>query len=134
MKYLLIISMLLTIACSNHKDDIKLMPAREYCGTTNTLEDLAWLKEIKTTMEMNANATGGQIVAYKYNGADVFMIDDCYNCADKAILVYNCDGEVICEFGGISGQNTCPDFNDQATDSLMLFNNVAPEYVFPTKR
>ena len=132
MKYLMIISLCLIFACTNNKDDAKLTPAREYCGTTKPLEELTWLKEIKAVMVVNANATGGQIIAYKYEGEDVFWVDDCYSCDDKVVVVYNCEGEVICEFGGISGQNTCPDFAEKATDSVMLFTNVAPDYLFPT--
>lgn len=115
------------MSCSDSKDDAKLTPVRQYCGTSDPLGELPWLKEIKTTIEINANATGGQIIAYKYENEDVFWVDDCYNCDDKLVVVYNCDGEVVCEFGGISGQNTCPGFEEKATDSVMLFNNVEPE-------
>jgi hypothetical protein len=36
----------------------------------------------------------------------------------------NCEGDIICEFGGIDGKNTCLDFDTEATDSTMLFDNV----------
>jgi hypothetical protein len=95
-----------------------------YCGSANPLEDIPWLKKIKTEMEMSERAAGGQIIGYSYKGDNVFWIDRCYGCADDLIDVYNCQGEVICEFGGIAGMNTCIDFHSEAKDSTMLFNNV----------
>ncbi len=37
--------------------------------------------------------------------------------------VYNCQGQVICQFGGIAGLNTCPDFYDTATDKKVIWKN-----------
>lgn len=96
----------------------------EICNTLNPLEELSWLKEIKTMFELRGGAPGAQIIAYKYNGSDVFWIDDCFGCDDNLIRIYNCTGEVICEMGGIAGLNTCPDFFEKASDSTMLFNYV----------
>ena len=125
---------LIVTSCNKNNTEPELVPVKPCCGVQKPLEELKWLREIKFEMEANANMIGGQIIAYRYNGEDVFWIDDCYNCADKLVKVFDCSGGVICEFGGIAGQNTCPDFAEKATDSLMLFNNVAPEYVFPTKK
>ncbi|MBN1118519.1 MAG: hypothetical protein JXA77_15015 [Bacteroidales bacterium] len=70
------------------------------------------------------NLTGAQIIQYNYKGETVFMINSCYMCPDALAVVYGCDGEIVCEFGGFAGLNTCPDFYSLATDSLMLWNNV----------
>ena len=94
------------------------------CDTANPLEDIPWLKEIKLHMGISMRAAGSQIIRYKYKGGFVFWIDRCYGCVDDLITVYNCQGDVICEFGGIAGLNTCIDFHSEATDSTMLFNNV----------
>lgn len=110
-------------ACQNTTEE-KLIPAN-YCGTQNPLEDLPWLNEIKTNMEMTSIAVGGQIIAWQYKGEAVFWVDDCYTCEDKLIIIYNCSGEKVCEFGGIGGWDTCGDFQDNASDSTMLFNHVA---------
>jgi hypothetical protein len=88
------------------------------------LEDILWLKEKKHYLEVNMGLAGWQIIRYKYKGAYVFWIDPCYRCADNLITVYNCNGEAICEFGGIDGRNTCIDFETEATDSTMLIDNV----------
>jgi len=94
------------------------------CDTDNPLEEISWLKEIKFVMEANMKMTGSQIIRYKYKGEYVFLVNTCYNCMDGLISVYDCDGEVICEFGGFAGLNTCPDFESEATDSTMLFDFV----------
>jgi hypothetical protein len=94
------------------------------CGTDNPLEDLPWLKEVAFVMSANANMIGGQIIQYHYQGNYVFMVNDCYGCLDGLITVHNCDGDVICEFGGIAGLNTCLDFQETATDSTMLLDCV----------
>ncbi len=119
-----LILILIVISCTDKKKDVTLNPTESICFTNNPLEDLPWLKEIKTFIELNENAAGGEIIAYKYNGEDVFLVDDCYNCADKMVLIYDCSGQIICKFGGIAGINTCPDFFETATDSTMLYNNI----------
>jgi len=96
----------------------------EACGTDDPLENIHWLKELKTSLELSAKMAGAQIILYRYHGEDVFLINDCYNCMDGLIQVYNCSGEVICQFGGFIGMNTCPDFFEEATDSTMLWDYV----------
>ena len=94
------------------------------CGTDDPLENLQWLKELKVSLEMSAKMTGAQIIQYQYQEDDVFLVNDCYNCMDGLIQVFNCEGDVICQFGGIIGMNTCPDFFEEATDSTMLWDYV----------
>ncbi len=96
------------------------------CGSDDPLEDIPWLKEKKEVLSMSAQYNGFQIIRYKYNGEFVFYIDECYGCIDDIKSVYNCDGDIICEFGGFAGLNTCPDFDEEATDSTMLCNYVQP--------
>jgi hypothetical protein len=94
------------------------------CGVDNPLENIQWLKDIKTTLEISAKASGAQIMRYRYHNEDVFWIDACYKCPDNLITVCNCSGEVICQFGGIGDLNTCPGFREEATDSTMLWDYV----------
>lgn len=96
----------------------------QVCNVENPLEELQWLKDIKQTIQLSMGPAGTQIIQYFYNGEPVFWVDMCYMCADGLIRVYNCDGEVICEFGGIDGRNTCIDFDTEATDSTMLFKSI----------
>lgn len=96
------------------------------CGSDNPIEEIPWLKEIKQDLEMSEKPSGFQIIRYKYKGEFVFYVDACYGCPDDLKTVYDCDGNIICEFGGFAGINTCPDFEAEASDSTMLFNFVQP--------
>ena len=97
-----------------------------YCDSENPTEDIPWLKETKEVLMISAKMTGAQIIGYKYKGESVFYIDACYNCIDDIKSVYDCNGNIICEFGGYAGLNTCQDFETEATDSTMLFDYVQP--------
>lgn len=98
---------------------------KQVSDSGNPLTELEWLKNIKQDLEISAKATGAQIIQYTYNQNTVFWIDGCHSCDDNLIEIYNYEGEVICEIGGIAGLNTCPDFLDTATDSTMLWNYIA---------
>lgn len=95
-----------------------------FCNSENPTEEIPWLKEIKEDLMKSAKISGFQIIGYTYKGESVFYIDACYYCPDDIKAVYDCNGNVICEFGGITGLNTCPDFETEATDSTMLFDYV----------
>lgn len=94
------------------------------CNTNDPLEELDWLKEIKNRLEMSASAAGYEIIQYSYQGNDVFWVDDCYQCSDEPIQIYDCEGNVICEFGGINSPNTCTDFDSVASNSYVLLDGV----------
>jgi len=117
LKLIVVCSILLSIfSCDKNQDE------KSQYETDNPLEDISWLKEKKH--QLDSNDMPSQIIRYKYDGDYVFLIDPCVQCPDGLISVYNCDGDVICEFGGIDGRNTCLDFGIEATDSTMLIDNV----------
>jgi hypothetical protein len=123
MKQGIILSVLVTLiglaACNSKESNDKY-----YCDSANPTEEIPWLKEIREDLMISAKMSGFQIIGYKYKGESVFYIDACYYCADDIKSVYDCNGNVICEFGGFAGLNTCPDFETEATDSTMLFDYV----------
>lgn len=84
------------------------------CSVAQPLEDLPWLNQIKKNFELDMSPAIQTIDQYVYNGNHVFLISNCHGCADAMAEVYNCEGKVICEFGGIMGRNTCPDFESKA--------------------
>lgn len=88
------------------------------------LENIAWLKELKTTFDQRAGAAGSQIIQYTYEGECVYLIDDCYQCPDALNLVFDKDKNLLCEFGGIDGRDTCPGFLDNATNKIVLYSNI----------
>jgi len=110
---------IISFSCTNDDNNIT-----NTCGVDNVLEELAWLKQIKDGFEASASATKKIIIQYTYKNETVFFIDSCAeNCNDSLQTVYNCIGEVICEFGGIAGLNTCPDFEDMAMNKIILWEN-----------
>ncbi len=93
------------------------------CNTSNPLEDLTWLKDFKVSFEASGAVRKSKIIQYTYKDETVFLIDNCYDCANNLTTVYNCKGEVICEFGGHAGVDTCPDFKNEAFLDRILYEN-----------
>jgi len=81
----------------------------------------AWIDEIFSDMEQGNNK--GEIIRYKLNGQTVFLINTCLDCADSMSEVYDCQHNVLCQFGGIAGFNTCPDFYQKATHKKVIWRN-----------
>jgi len=122
--FTIIIMLVAFDSCNNESIEMNPVAGKSYCQTENPLEEIPWLKQMKQSFEMSAKPAGAQIIAYRHEGNDVFLINNCVNCADEMWQVYNCNGEVICQFGGIAGLNSCPDFFKTATDNTMLYNSV----------
>lgn len=78
--------------------------------------NLDWMTSMKNETQV--------IKSYRYKGQVVFLVEDtCTQCADLMAEVYDCTGKAICQFGGIAGLNTCPDFSTTATDELLVWKN-----------
>ena len=54
------------------------------------------------------------VEAYLYQGEKVYIFDPGSGYADWLFTAYNTKCEVICQFGGFAGMNTCPDFTENA--------------------
>jgi len=117
MKFLnILIFSLLAILYTSCGDD-------KVCDTDNPLEELSWLKDIRDQFDSDGTSPPQTITQYTYNGASVFLVDACASgCADALTYVYNCEGMIICEFGGIDGRNTCPDFQSESKDAQVLYS------------
>ncbi len=74
----------------------------------------AWLSEKIIRFTADAPGGKGKVEAYEYHRQTVYLVDFCIGCPDHLVYVYNVQGEEICRFGGITGSNTCPDFDRQA--------------------
>ena len=105
---------LLPVACS--KSDIS------RCNTKGPLNDIPWLKELKEQFDKDTGPYRQIITQYTYQGETVFLVDACHLCSDALQVVYDCEKNVLCEFGGIEGKNTCPDFKKKATGKLVLYD------------
>ena len=104
-------------SCDSNQVDEKV------CEVDNPLENLTWLKEIRVGFELSSFYVKRKILQYDYKNETVFFIDSCNGCADNLTIVYNCEGSIICEFGGIGGLNTCADFTAEATNEITLWEN-----------
>lgn len=91
-----------------------------YC-ITNPLQELKWLSELVEGVKDNPV----KVEIYKciYNYQEGFLIDKCVGCPDGLIEFYNCEGSVICEFGGFNGRNTCPDFESSVLNMELIWTN-----------
>ena len=88
----------------------------------NPTENIKWLKELIEKENNTTDSNGLEIVQYNYKDQTVFLVEDCIkNCSDGLAIVYDCEQNVLCEFGGIAGLNTCPDFEDNATEKRFYF-------------
>jgi len=92
------------------------------CTINNPLDKIEWLKDIKEQFEMIDDDIPKRIVQYEYNDQCVFSIDACLNCPDALTYVYDENKNIICEFGGIDGRNTCPDFSEKNKNPIELFS------------
>ncbi|SNR17768.1 DUF6970 domain-containing protein [Tenacibaculum jejuense] len=90
---------------------------------TNPLESLQWLKEKKENFERLMNSVKVEIIQFRYEDENVFLINDCIDCTDALTKVYNSFGDVICEFGGIAGVNTCTNFQEEAKLVGVIWRN-----------
>lgn len=84
--------------------------------------NILWLQPYLDAFKNNP-AVKSEIIRYQYNGETVYYIDSCKGCPDSMAIVYNCSGEVVCQFGGIAGFNTCPDFAETATHKKVIWSN-----------
>lgn len=65
----------------------------------------------------------GKIETYLYNNEEVFLFTPREDTADVPTVVLNSACEGICEFGGIAGLNTCPDFFETAEFIRIVWEN-----------
>lgn len=126
LKYVLFSLAIILIAFSCKKDN-QFAEEGEIIVTTctieNPLETIQWLQDTRDGFDMQANPLPKRITQYFYEGECVFLIDSCVGCNDNLTTVYNVNQDVICEFGGIAGVNTCPDFETEATGKVILYGN-----------
>jgi hypothetical protein len=91
-----------------------------YCDTENPVNDLNWLKEIINAEPFNQTDTA-EIYYCIYNNIEGFVVDMCVFCPDAMVFFYDCEGNIICEFGGYLGLNTCPDFEENLSKIELIW-------------
>jgi len=115
-QYLVIVLALTMIAgtCADNQD--------KDCKTNNPLKDIEWLKNTKNAFDRDMGMARQQIIQYRYKNKDVFMIITCVGCPDANIVVYDCEKNLVCEFGGENNEKPCPDFEKNASDKKILYD------------
>lgn len=73
-----------------------------------------WLKDKIEEFITNNTDGKGSVEEFLYREQTVYLVNFCMGCPDFLVYVYNKEKDVICEFGGIAGTNTCPDFSKEA--------------------
>lgn len=86
----------------------------------------SWVKELSATFEKENSHS--QILEYTYNNKTVYFVSFCYQCPDAIDAVYDKENNKLCEFGGFVGLNTCPDFDQKATNKKVVWRNKNFEY------
>lgn len=93
------------------------------CFKSKPLEELNWLKEMKSVLSQNKDNTQKKIVQYTYNNDTVFVVNTCVDCIDSVDKIYNCSGKMICEIGKKISYNNCPEFYKKASNKKILWRN-----------
>lgn len=96
--FLASICTLLFASCENDKD---------LTGIPSCIQDTMNRADINSSPDASLSE-------FLYKGQRVYMFDPGVVIPDWLYTVVNEDCEVICEFGGIAGLNTCPDFEAEA--------------------
>lgn len=72
------------------------------CGTENPQENIEWLKAILDKMFC------AEVYSIYFKGMQYISVCDCPDVYDAMIVIYDCQGTKVCEWGGInSGGGTC---------------------------
>ncbi|MFZ5942436.1 MAG: DUF6970 domain-containing protein [Bacteroidota bacterium] len=111
----LLVLLILLVNCSDY-------PKEEFCGVSDPLKNINWLHEIYLFAERNN--VKSRITKVIYKDEEGFIIETFIDQpADNMVTFRNCSNEIICEWGGIGGIISCPDFQDYVTFSEILWTN-----------
>ena len=70
------------------------------------MKDLNWLKEI--VHQVQSNQFGPAEIYYCiYDNNEGFLVDQCVQCPDAMTYFYDCEGNILCQFGGYMGLSSC---------------------------
>ena len=75
------------------------------------MNDLLWLKKIKKDAKQHPKLYCVKIYQCSYKDGTCFLIEpNCKNCNDIGTKIANCEGEILCIFGGYDGA-LCTELN-----------------------
>lgn len=85
------------------------------CGVKNPLENLAWLKDLKVSLEQNSDVSSAEIIIYRWNDLDYIYVQKSIRSAhDLPNSIFDCLGEIKFSCGGNQPTNNCSTFFTEA--------------------
>ncbi len=90
--------------------------------TSRTEANPEWVVSLIARFQSESDETKKEIVLYTYKGKDVYLVNKCMGCNDNLITVYSKSKVKLCEFGGLAGANTCPDFELEAKKIKVIWS------------
>jgi hypothetical protein len=98
---ILMFLLLFIVPGCNKKDDTPPLPPPCACGIENPQENLEWLKN---DLERSFYT---EVYSIQYKANEYIGIFEHPSVRDGGIGIYNCQGEMFCEYIGIAGWWTC---------------------------
>jgi len=95
-------------------------PPTQTCDFDNPLTDLQWLKDLTAGHE---NSVEARIYQCSYTDGIGFLLEMCVGCPDFGYSFRNCEGEVLCYGGGLSGEDSCPEFEIDTQNKKLIWEN-----------
>ena len=93
------------------------------CNTNDPVRDFTWLTDIKDSIQ--AQGWRGFIDSYNYRGEQVIFINPnpTGSEAENLCTARDCNGNILCSWGGPNGLLTCPSFWNEVTNRQELWSN-----------
>lgn len=86
----------------------------------NICADLSWLEPVKA--KIMQDKLQGEIYLSNYQDERVFEVNGCVSCPDFISQLINCEGDTVCQMGGITGL-TCPGYAPSSSERLLYWKN-----------
>ncbi len=93
------------------------------CGYEWDLDNVPSCIKDEIKNASRGGAKEAKVTQYLYNGENVFAFDPGVVYPDIMYTIVNEDCEVVCQFGGFAGLNTCPNFLENAELIGVIWEN-----------
>lgn len=92
------------------------------CGINDPLNNLHWLRDIKTSLEENNDINSAQIILYKLDNVDYIYVQKSIALAyDFPNTIYDCEGNEKFNCGGNQPIDACSTFFFKAEKITILW-------------
>lgn len=109
--FLLLLPLCLVVLGAGCEDDDSI----SVCGVEKPLSGLPWLKDLKTTIEEDADISSAEIILYRLNNEDYIYIQKSVSSThDIPNSIYDCEGNEKYKCGGNQPVDNCTIFFKEA--------------------